>query len=193
MLKKLYDWTIELAGHARARWALAAVAFVESSFFPIPPDVMLVPMVLARRARAWSLALITTIGSVTGGMLGYAIGFFLFASIGQAVLGFYGLEGKYAAFTAQYDEYGAWIVFAFGLTPLPYKLITIASGAAGLDLMVFVIASIAARGLRFFAVAALLYWLGPVVREFIERHFGLATMLFTVLLVGGFLAVRFLF
>ena len=192
MLKRLYDWVLELAGHRHARWALAGVSFVESSVFPIPPDIMLIPMVLARRGRAWSLATIAMIASVLGGMLGYAIGFFLMAGIGQMILGFYGLEEQFARFTAQYHEYGAWIVFAFGLTPLPYKLITIASGAAELNLTVFVLSSIAARGLRFFAVTALLYWLGPQVRDFIEKRFGLAATLFVVLLFGGFLAIKFL-
>jgi membrane protein YqaA with SNARE-associated domain len=192
MLKRLYDWTLELAGHRHARWALAGVSFVESSVFPIPPDIMLIPMVLAQRARAWALAAIAMSASVLGGMLGYAIGFFLMAGIGQMILGLYGLEEQFARFTAQYHEYGAWIVFAFGLTPLPYKLITIASGAAELNLGVFILSSIAARGLRFFAVTALLYWLGPQVRDFIEKRFGLAATLFVVLLFGGFLAVKFL-
>jgi len=192
MLKRLYDWTLGLAGHRHARWALAGVSFVESSVFPIPPDIMLIPMVLAQRARAWALAAIAMAASVLGGMLGYGIGFFLMAGIGQSILGFYGLEEQFAGFTAQYHEYGAWIVFAFGLTPLPYKLITIASGAAELNLMVFILSSIAARGVRFFAVSALLYWLGPQIRDFIEKRFGLAATLFVVLLFGGFLTVKFL-
>ena len=191
MLRRLYDWTMGLAAHPRARVALGAVSFAESSFFPIPPDVMLIPMVLAERARAWTLALLTTLTSVVGGLAGYAIGYFLFESIGQPVLSFYGYEDRFAAFRTTYDEWGALIVFGAGLTPFPFKVITIASGVFQMNIVVFVLASVIARGSRFFLVAALLYWFGPVIRDFIEKRLGLLTIVFFVLLVGGFVLLRY--
>ncbi len=192
MLRRLYDWMIELAAHPRAAWALAIVSFAESSFFPIPPDVMLIPMVLAKRARAWFYATICTLSSVLGGIAGYAIGFLLFDLIGKPLLDIYGYSEAFTKFKAQYNDYGAWIVFFFGVTPFPYKVITIASGATSLNFWVFMLASIAARGLRFFVVSGLLYWFGPPIRKFIERHFGLVTILFFVLLAAGFIAIKFL-
>ena len=175
-----------------ALWILAAVAFIESSVFPIPPDVLLIPMVLAARQRAWLIAGICTISSVAGGMLGYAIGALLFEAVGQPVLQFYGYMDRFAEFQARYNEWGAWIVFGAGLTPFPYKVITIASGVTGLDLVTFTIASVLARGLRFFLVAALLWWVGEPIRRFIENNLGWLTVLFFVLLLGGFLVVRLL-
>lgn len=193
MLRRIYDWTMDLAKRPHADWALAAVSFAESSFFPIPPDILLIPMVIAQRSRAFMLGLIASVSSVLGGLAGYAIGLFLFATAGQWILDIYGLNAAFTKFSEAYNEHGGWIVFTFGLTPLPYKVITIASGASGLNLGVFVLTSIAARSLRFFALALLLYWFGPVIRDLIERYFGLATALFTILLVGGFAAVKFLF
>jgi membrane protein YqaA with SNARE-associated domain len=190
MLRGLYDWTMRLAAHERARLALFVVAFVESSFFPIPPHAMLVPMVLADRARAWWLAMLTTIGSVLGGVVGYGIGYFLYESVGRRVLELYGYTEKFATFAAQYNEYGAWIVFFAGVTPFPYKVITIASGVTQLNLLVFMVASILARALVFFVIAALLYWFGPPIRAFIERRLGLVATVFTILLFGGFAAIR---
>lgn len=192
MLRRIYDWTMELAERPHADWALAGVSFAESSFFPIPPDILLIPMVIAQRARALVLGLIASASSVLGGAFGYAIGLFLFATLGQWIVDFYGLHEAFAKFSDAYNEHGAWIVFTFGLTPLPYKLITIASGASGLNLGVFLLASIAARSMRFFAIAFLLYWFGPMIRNLIERYFGLATALFTILLIGGFAAVKYL-
>ena len=192
MLRRLYDWMIELAAHPRAVWALAVVSFAESSFFPIPPDVMLIPMVLARRTRAWFYASVCTLSSVLGGIAGYAIGFLLFDLIGRPLLDFYGYSEAFAKFAAQYNDYGAWIVFFFGVTPFPYKVITIASGATQLNFWVFMLASVAARGLRFYAVSGLLFWFGPPIRSFIERRFGLVTTLFLVSLIAGFIAIKFL-
>ena len=192
MLRRLYDYVIELASHPKAPWALSAVAFVESSVFPIPPDAMLIPMVLAHRAKAWLFAAISTLSSVLGGIAGYAIGYFLFALVGKPILSFYGYEQAFAQFAGRYNEYGAWIVFFAGVTPFPYKVITIASGATLLNFWVFMIASIAARGLRFFLVSGLLYWFGPPVRAFIERRLGLVTTLFLVSLIGGFIALKYL-
>lgn len=193
MLRRLYDWVLRLSAHPHATWALAMVAFAESSFFPIPPDVMLIPMTLARREGAWSFAAIATIASVVGGAAGYLIGWGLFEALGEPILAFYGAQDQFAAFAARYNDYGAWIVLFAGLTPFPYKVITIASGATGLDFWVFMAASILARGGRFYVVCALLYWLGPPIRAFIERWLGLLFTLFMILLVGGFVAARYLF
>jgi len=180
------------AAGPHALWILALVAFVESSVFPIPPDVLLIPMVLAARRRAWLIAAVCTVSSVTGGMLGYAIGALLFETLGRPILDLYGYVEQFLTFQARYNEWGAWIVFGAGVTPFPYKVITIASGVTGLDLVTFVVASVLARGLRFFLVAALLWWLGEPIRRFIERNLGWLTVLFFILLLGGFLAIRLL-
>jgi membrane protein YqaA with SNARE-associated domain len=191
MLRSTYDWVMGLAARRDAIWVLAAIAFIESSVFPIPPDVLLIPMVLAARDRAWRYAAVCTIASVLGGMLGYAIGFYLFEAAGQPLLELYGYAAKFDEFRGRYNEWGAWIVFIAGLTPFPYKVITIASGVTELDLAVFTVSSVLARGLRFFIVAALLWWLGPPVREFIEKRLGLMTIVFCVLLLGGFVVAKY--
>ncbi len=192
MLRRLYDWTMGLAAKRYAAWALAAVSFAESSFFPVPPDVLLIPMVLAKRAQAWWLALNCTVSSVLGGVAGYAIGVFLFTSVGQPMIEFYGYGDKYEEFQALYNEYGIWIVFAAGLTPIPYKIFTIASGVAALNLPVFIVASLVARGARFFAVAGILWKFGEPIRGFIEKYLGPLFILFVVGLFGGFLLIRYL-
>ncbi|MCL4766761.1 MAG: DedA family protein [Hyphomicrobiaceae bacterium] len=192
MIRKLYDWTMDLAGHRRAPQALFWVAFIESSVFPIPPDVMLMPMVLANRLKAWAYAGVATAGSVLGGIAGYLIGLFLFDLVGRPLLDLYGYGQSFEQFASNYNEHGALIVFFFGVTPFPYKVITIASGVTQLNLLVFVLASIASRGLRFFLVSGLLYWFGPPIRDFIEKRLGLLTILFFVLLFGGFIAARYL-
>ena len=191
MLRGLYDRVMGLAARRDAVWALAAIAFIESSVFPVPPDVLLIPMVLAARDRAWRFAAVCTIASVLGGMLGYAIGHFLFEGLGRPILEFYGYAEKFGDFQGRYNEWGAWIVFIAGVTPFPYKVITIASGVTALDPWTFSIASVLARGLRFFLVAGLLWWIGPPVRDFIERRLGLLATLFCVLLVGGFVVIRY--
>jgi len=193
MIRRLYDWTMGLAGHRRATWALGGVSFAESSFFPIPPDVILIPMILANRKRAFFYATICTVTSVLGGIAGYLIGSFLFEALGQPLLEIYGALEKFQDFSAQYNDQGAWIVFFFGVTPFPYKVITIASGATELSLGVFIAASVAARGLRFFLVASLLWWFGEPIRTFIEKYLGLLTVIFMVCLIGGFVAVRYFF
>ena len=180
-----------MAAHRRAPWVLAGVSFAESSFFPIPPDVMLIPMVLAKRAKAWAYAALCTIASVIGGLAGYAIGYFLFEAIGRPILDFYGHAEAFQSFAERYNTYGAWIVFIAGVTPFPYKVITIASGATGLNLVVFMVASVLARGLRFFLVSALLYWFGPPIKDFIEKRLGLVTTVFFILLFGGFVLVKY--
>ena len=192
MLRRLYDWTMALAARPRAEWALAAVAFAESSFFPIPPDILLIPMVLADRRRAWRYAAVATVSSLIGGLAGYLIGAFVFDQVGRPLLEFYGYSARFEEFAAMYNDWGVWIVFTAGITPFPYKVITIASGTTGLDIVVFMAASLAARGGRFFIVAALLYWVGPPVRAFIERRLGLVFTLFVVLLVGGFVVARYM-
>jgi membrane protein YqaA with SNARE-associated domain len=180
-----------LAAHRHARWALAVVSFAESSFFPVPPDVVLVPMVLADRSRAWLLATICTVASVAGGLAGYAIGVLAFDALGLPILEFYGMVETYEDFAATFNEYGWFIIFAAGLTPLPYKVFTITSGVTGLALPVFIAGSVISRGIRFFAEAALLRIFGEPIRAFIERYMGALTIAFVVLLVGGFALVRF--
>ncbi len=191
MLRRLYDWTMTLARHRQAdRW-LAIVSFIESSCFPIPPDVMLIPMVLADLARAWRIAFICTIASVLGGLAGYAIGALLFETVGKPLLAFYGYGDQFQHFTTRYNEWGAWIVAFAALTPFPFKVITIASGVAGLDLVVFTVASVLARGARFYLVAALLWRFGAPIQGFIERNLGILTTVFFVLLIGGFALIKY--
>ncbi len=192
MLRGLYNWTMGLAESRYAIWALAAVAFVESSVFPIPPDILMIPMILAAPRRAWLIAGVATVASVLGGLLGYYIGWGLFESVGRPVLEFYGKDAYFDDFSARYNAWGAWAVLIAGVTPFPYKVITIMSGATGLSLTVFMVASVLARGLRFFIVAALLWKYGAPIRDFIERRLGLMFTLFCILLVGGFYAVKFL-
>ncbi len=192
MLQRLYARTLEIAAGPNALSALLVVSFVESSVFPIPPDILLIPMILARPREAWRLAALCTLASVVGGLLGYAIGYFLFDAIGRPVLEFYHAMDSYDALKAGFAEWGVWIIIIKGMTPIPYKLITIASGVAQFDLASFIGASIISRSLRFFLVAALLWWFGDAVRNFIERRLMLVTTLFVVALVGGFVALRYL-
>ncbi|MBS0537975.1 MAG: DedA family protein [Proteobacteria bacterium] len=193
MLRRLYDWVIRLAGSPSAIPAMGVVSFAESSFFPIPPDVMLVPMVLANRKKAFTIAAVCTVCSVLGGLLGYAIGFYFFETLGAWVVKTYGLQAGLEKFRHDFAEYGVWIILGKGLLPIPYKLITIASGAAHFDLFTFVWVSVLTRGIRFFAVAALLWKYGEPIRDFIEKRLTLVTTVFLIALVGGFVAVRFLF
>ena len=192
MLRRLYDWTIGLAGTPYALWALAVVAFVESSVFPIPPDVLMIPMILARPNRAFLIAGVALVASVLGGVAGYAIGAFAFDSIGQPILESLGKADSMAEFNTRFNDLGFWPVLIAGITPFPYKVITIMSGWTGLPLGTFIVSSIIARGLRFFVVAALLWRFGEPIRDFIERRLGLMFILFIVLLLGGFYVVRFL-
>ena len=191
MLKRLYDRTLAIAAHRHALPGLAAVSFVESSVFPIPPDVLLIPMVLADRARAWLIALVCTVASVLGGLLGWVIGYYLFDTVGQAVLEFYGYTDKFRDFQAFYDEWGFWFVMAAGFTPFPYKVITITSGVLSLNPLVFLLASVISRGGRFYLECALLWYFGPPIRRFIEKNLGPLTVLFLALLFGGFLLARY--
>jgi membrane protein YqaA with SNARE-associated domain len=192
MLRRVYDWTMRLADHPHALWALAFVAFIESSVFPIPPDVLMIPMILARPSRAWLIAGVALVASVLGGLLGYAIGAFAYESIGQPVLAAMGKADAMEAFNTKFNDFGFWAVLTAGVTPVPYKVITIMSGWTGMPLGTFIATSILARALRFFAVAGLLRVYGAPVRDFIERRLGLMFTLFMMLLLGGFFAVKYL-
>ncbi|MBN8980081.1 MAG: DedA family protein [Rhizobiales bacterium] len=186
MLKRIYDWCIAAAEKPYALWLMGAVSFAESSFFPIPPDVMLIPMSLAKPQKAWLYALVCTVTSVAGGVVGYAIGALLYDSVGQWLINLYGYGDKVEAFRASYAEWGAVIIIGKGLTPIPYKLVTIASGFAGYNIWLFILCSIVARGGRFFIVAILLNRYATQIREVIERHLGLWVAIGIVVLVGGF-------
>jgi len=192
MLRSLYTRVLALAASPRAEWWLAGVSFAESSFFPIPPDVLLIPMILARPDRAWRLAAICTAASVIGGAFGWLIGYALFDQLARPILEFYGYGVKFAAYQESYREWGLWIILIKGLTPIPYKIVTIASGVAGFSFSAFVLASILTRGLRFFLVAGLLRLYGAPIRDFIERRLTLVTTVFILLVVAGFLASHYL-
>jgi membrane protein YqaA with SNARE-associated domain len=186
MLRRIYDWCIDAAHKPYAMWILGAVAFAESSFFPVPPDVMLLPMSLARPERAWIYAGVCTLASVLGGVLGYAIGALLYDSVGQWLIQLYHLDGKVEAFRASYAQWGALIIIGKGLTPIPYKLITITSGFAGYNIWLFVLCSIVGRGGRFFIVAILLNRYGNTIRTEIEKRLGMWVALGASLLLLGF-------
>ncbi len=192
MLQRLYDRTIQLAGHRHAIWWLFVLSVAEASFFPIPIEAMLLPMMFAAPRKCWLFAGVATAGTVIGGVGGYAIGALLYDTVGEPLLAFYGHEDAYAHFSGLYGEWGAWIVFAGGFTPIPFKVVTIASGVAHLDLVVFIIASIVSRGLRFAIEAALLTWFGPPIRSFIEKRLALVATVSFVVAIAGFVAVKWL-
>jgi len=191
MLRALYDKTLVWASHRHAVWILALVAFAESSFFVIPPDVLLIPMVLAARPKWFRYALICTLASVAGGIFGYFIGASLFDEVGRPILEMYHATAKFDMVRAAYNENGVWIVFTAGFSPIPYKLFTIASGVTGMDPVSFALASVVGRGGRFFLVAVLLWKFGEPIRTFIEKRLGLLALLFCVLVVAGVLALKF--
>ncbi|MGE4282033.1 MAG: YqaA family protein [Magnetospirillum sp.] len=192
MLQKTYDWMMEKAAHRHAIWWLALISFVESSFFPIPPDLMLIPLVLAAPSKWFRVALVCTLSSVAGGYLGYAIGYFFMDTVGVAILDLFHLNEKFQAFKPLVDQYGVWVIIVKGATPIPYKLITISAGAFHFDLGQFTIASFVARAMRFFLVAALLWKFGPPIRDFVEKRLTLVMSVTVVLIVGGFLVVKLL-
>ena len=192
MIRPLYDWTLRLADSPNALVALGIISFIESSFFPIPPDILMIPMIIARPSRAWLIATVALVTSVLGGLFGYFIGAVLFDTVGQPILDFYGKAEAGEVFAQKFNEYGAWAVLVAGVTPFPFKVITIMSGWTGLSLPVFITASILARGLRFFVVAGLLWKFGAPIRDFIERRLGLMFTLFMVILIGGFFLVIYL-
>jgi membrane protein YqaA with SNARE-associated domain len=190
LLRSAYDWTMANASGRHAWWILGAVSFAESSFFPIPPDVMLIPMALADRRRAFLLAAWCTLTSVIGGMLGYAIGALLYDSLGQWLIRAYAGDNL-EAFRQMYAQYGAWVILIKGLTPIPYKIVTILSGFAGYNFLAFMLLSVITRGGRFFLVAGLLYFFGPTVRPFIEKRLGLALFIALAIVVAGVVLVEF--
>lgn len=190
MLRRLYDWTLDLAGHRHALWALFFVAVIESSFFIVPPDVLLIPMVLAARNRAWLIAGVCTAGSVLGGVLGYGIGMFAFDALGRPILEMYHAVAKFEEIRGLYNEHGALIVFSAGFSPIPYKVFTIASGVADMNIVTFTLASIFGRGARFFLVAALLWKFGEPIKTFIEKYLAQLTLAFVALVAGGFFALK---
>ena len=192
LLRRLYDWCVDAAHKPHALWILGAVAFAESSFFPVPPDIMLIPMALAHPRRAYVMALWCTVASVAGGMLGYAIGALLYDSIGLWLIHLYGYGNKVEAFRAAYAQWGALIILLKGLTPIPYKIVTITSGFAGYNFALFVVFSLITRGARFFIVAFLLHRYGEQARHIIERQLGLWTLLFAIILVGGIVVALYL-
>lgn len=191
-IRRLYAWTLSLANSPYALWALACVAFIESSVFPIPPDLLMIPMIIATPQRAFLIAGIATLFSVLGGLLGYAIGMFTMDTIGGPILETLGKADSMAEFSTRFNDMGFWAVLVAGLTPFPYKVITIMSGATAMPLGTFIVTSIIARALRFFIIATLLWKFGAPVRDFIERRLGLVFTLFCVVLVGGFVLVRYL-
>lgn len=186
MFRRLYDWTMTLAAQPRATWALGGISFAESSFFPIPPDIILIPMSLARPRRAWWYAFVCTLTSVAGGLFGYAIGALLYDSVGKWLIELYGMNEGVESFRQAYAQYGHWIILIKGVTPIPYKLVTITSGFAGYDLAWFTVLSLITRGARFALLAGVLNVFGDPIRRLLERHFGLAMTLVLVAIVGGF-------
>jgi membrane protein YqaA with SNARE-associated domain len=192
MFRKMYDWVMGLAGSRHAPASLAVISFAESSFFPIPPDVMLAPMVLARRDKAFLYAGICTLASVFGGLLGYAIGVWL-APVGHTILRIFGHPEGEAEFRAWFDQWGLWVILIKGATPIPYKLVTITAGLARFDLFTFVWASVLTRGLRFFVVATILKYFGEAMLKEFEKRLNLYSVILLLLIVGGIVALKFIF
>ncbi|MDQ4087736.1 MAG: DedA family protein [Pseudomonadota bacterium] len=189
MFRALYDWTLRLASHRHAIRSMAVISFCESSFFPIPPDVMVVPMVLARRDQAYLIATVCTVSSVLGGVLGYAIGYFLWDTVGQWLIDVYHMADKMESLRQLYAQWGAWVILIKGFTPIPFKLVTIASGFFKFNFPLFLLLASITRGARFFLIAWLLKRYGAPMQEFIERRLTLVGWTFLILLVGGFALV----
>ena len=192
-IRVTYEWVLSWADRPGGVWALSGIAFAESSFFPIPPDILLIPLCLAAPKRAFWYAGLCTAASVIGGMAGYAIGWMFFESLGGGIIEFYGLDGFFSRVGDLYAQYAAWIVAAAGFTPIPYKVFTIAAGFFEVNFPIFVVASIVGRGGRFFLVAGLLRWFGEPMKDFIDRYFNWLTAAVAVLFVGGFVVIRFFF
>ena len=191
-LRNIYSWTLKKAEHKNAKWYLSLISFTESSFFPIPPDLLLIPMALANRVKALFYAFICTLSSVIGGVAGYAVGYFFYNSLGIFIVEFYHLENSFIIFENYYKEFGILIVLGAGITPFPYKFITIASGVFGLNIFLFIIVSIISRGSRFYLIAILLYFFGEKIKLFIDKYFNVLTIAFFILLVGSVFIIRFL-
>ena len=192
VFRNLYDWTLKQSSKKNAKWFLAFISFIESSFFPIPPDIILIPMIIAKRSKAFIYAAICTLSSVFGGLFGYIIGFTLFNTIGVFLVDLYGMNEHILNLKEYYKNYGVWFVLVAGFTPLPFKVITIASGLFQLNLFIFIICSLFARGLRFYLIAILLYLYGEVIKNFIEKYFNYLTIIFFVLLIGGITLTKYL-
>lgn len=194
MLRRLYEWTMRLAEHPRSEWALAGVSFSESSFFPIPPDVLLAPMIMANRKKTWRYCIICTVSSAIGGVFGYLIGLLLMDTIGQWIINLYGLQESFEIAREKFNELG-WLMVLLGggFTPLPYKVITILSGITQLNFLVFLLVGTFARGTRFLITCSVLYWLGPKAKEMIEKRLGLAFILLIIIIVGGLYLAKFAF
>ena len=191
-LRKLYDWTLEKSKDPKATWFLAIISFAESSFFPIPPDIILIPMVIANRIKAWLYATICTVSSVLGGILGYFIGFFFYNSVGIMIIQYYSLENLFSSFESNYNDYGILIVLGAGFTPFPFKFITIASGLFSLNLPLFISVAFFARGLRFFLVAGLIKLFGNFIKNLIDRYFNIIATSFFLLLIGSFILIKYI-
>lgn len=186
MLQRAYAWILGFANHPYAVWILGAVSFAESSFFPIPPDPLYIAMLLARREKTWQLAVICTLSSVIGGWLGYGIGYGLYETLGEFIVQTYGLQAAFDRFQDSFNEWGFWIVALKGLTPIPYKIVTIACGVTGLDFATFTFASLIARGFRFFTLALLFWYCGPAMKDYIEKNLTFVTLASLGALLGGF-------
>ena len=191
-LKRLYNWTLDKANHKNAKWYLSLISFAESSFFPIPPDILLIPMALASKTKAIFYAFICTFSSVLGGILGYAIGYYFYNTVGIYIVEFYHLDNSFSIFENYYNEFGMLIVLGAGITPFPYKFITIASGVFGLNIFLFIFVSIIGRGFRFYLIAILLYFFGEKIKLIIDRYFNVLTIVFFILLVGSVFIIKFL-
>ena len=192
ILRKLYDWTLNKANHPKAPWFLSFISFIESSFFPIPPDIILIPMIIANRFKAWWYAFICTASSVIGGIAGYCIGFFFYSTIGIMILKYYSLGDQFTNFESLYNENGMWIVLGAGFTPFPFKFITIASGFFHLNIYLFIIVALIGRGSRFYLIAFLLRIFGNWIKNFIDKYFNLLAILFFILLIGSFIFLKYL-
>ncbi|MET3600152.1 YqaA family protein [Martelella mangrovi] len=193
MLRRLYNWTLSLAATRHAERALFAVSFAESSFFPIPPDVLMIPMVIAKPRNWVRIAFICTLASIIGAIGGYLIGLFLFETVGQPILAFYGKEHSFEQIAEWYNTWGGWGVLFAAITPFPYKVLTIFSGATGLNFGIFLLVSVIGRSFRFFLIAFLLNRYGVPIRDFIEKYLGILFTVFVVLLFGGFYLVKYVF
>lgn len=191
MLRTTYDWIMSFASHPRAVWVVSIVSFAESSFFPLPPDPLLIAMILKHREKAWRLAFICTISSVVGGLVGYAIGYWIYETVGEKIIAWYGLQQAFENFTHQFDQYGFWIIALKGLTPIPYKIVTISSGIVGYDIYKFLLASIIARSFRFYLLAALLRVYGAPIKDYIDNNLGFVTTAGLVTLLSGFALFKY--
>lgn len=193
MLRRLYDWVLHWAETPYSIWALFLLAFAESSFFPIPPDVLLIALAVAQPQKAFTYAWVCSLGSLLGGCAGYLIGYGFMAGIGQRIVEWYGFTDQIAYIGSLYRQYDAWAVGIAGFTPIPYKIFTIAAGMFRIDFGVFALASLLSRSARFFLVAGLIYLFGPSIRALIDRYFDILAIAFVVLLVLGFIAIRYAF